>query len=179
MRTQHTKIGSWLTLAVIAFLSLLPILFAPFSPVAEATGRKEHSARAGWTKCAGSTCIETVIIGTMRGRSKTLSFAETTYKKNTNKVISRREAFATIGNFTQDRLQSASVNARIAVKRCDAQDVCKNAGKVHIKVKWTGKGKARTDPEDGRRVRDATVSGTVAGNGLGKVDFANLSVLPK
>jgi hypothetical protein len=179
MRQKHTKIGSWLTLVVIAFLTLLPLLFAPFSPVAEAGGVKEQSARAGWTKCTGTTCIETVIIGTMRGSSKTLSFAETTYKKATGKVVSRREAFARIGNFTQDRLQSASVNARIAVKRCDAQDVCKNAGKVHIKAKWTGKGKVRTDPEDKSRVRDATVSGTVAGNGLGSLNFANLSVLPK
>jgi hypothetical protein len=179
MLSQHTKTGYWLTLAVIAFLTLLPILFAPSFPVAEASGVKEQSAGAEWTKCASTTCTNTVIRGTIRGSSKTLSFAETTYKKSNGKVVSRREAFARNVNVKQDGLQSASVNARIAVKQCDAQDVCKNAGSVQVKAKWTGKGKVRTDPEDGRRVRDAAVSGTVAGNGLGRLNFANLSVLPK
>jgi hypothetical protein len=125
------------------------------------------------------TCTDTVIIGTIRGSSKTLSFAETTYRKATGKVISRREAFARNVNFKQDGLKSASVHARISVKRCDSRDVCKKAGSVHVNASWTGKGKTRTDPEDGTRFRDANVTGTVAGKALGKVNFANLSERPQ
>jgi hypothetical protein len=179
MLNKHTKPRQWVTIVVIAFLSLLPMLSTPAFPVAEASGVKEQSAGAGWTKCSGTTCTDTVMRGTIKSSSKTLSFEQTTYKKSNGKVVSRREAFARNVNFTQNGLQSASVNARIAVKQCDSKDVCKKAGSVQIKAKWTGKGKVRTDPEDGEKVRDATVTGTVDGNGLGKVDFANLSVLPK
>jgi hypothetical protein len=178
MRTQHTKIGSWLTLAVLAFLSLVPMLFAPAFPVAEAGGVQQKSAGAGWTKCSGTTCTDTVLRGTIMGSSKTLSFEQTTYKKSNGKVISRREAFARNVNFTQNGLQSASVNDKIAMKQCNAQDVCKK-GSVQVNVKWTGKGKVRTEREDGTRFRDAKVTGTVAGNGIGRVDFANISVLPR
>jgi hypothetical protein len=107
MLRKHTTTTVWFTLLAAALLALLPLLLPTASPVAEATEMKEKSARAGWTKCSGTTCIDTVIIGTQRGSSKTLSFAEETYRKATGKVISRREAFAKIGNFTQNGLNSA------------------------------------------------------------------------
>jgi hypothetical protein len=179
MLRKHTTTPVWFPLLVIAFFALLPMGFPSVPPVAEAAQVKEQSARAGWTKCSGTTCIDTVIIGTIRGNSKTLSFTEETYRKSTGKVISRREAFARNVNFKQNGLNSASVNARIAVKQCNAQDVCKKGGTVQVKAQWTGTGKPRTDPEDGRRVRDATVQGTVAGNRLGSLNFANLSELRK
>jgi hypothetical protein len=179
MLLQHTTKHHWITLAIVALFALLPILGIGQQQSVEAAQVKEQSARASWTKCTGTTCTDTVIIGTSKGNNKTLSFEETTYRKNTNKVISRREAFANIGNkFTQNGLQSASVNARIAVKKCDSRDVCKSAGSVQVNARWTGKGKTRTDPEDGTRFRSATVTGTVAGKALGQVNFATLSVRP-
>jgi hypothetical protein len=177
MLRKHTTIPLWFPLLVIAFFALLPMGFPSVPPVAEAAQVKEQSARAGWTKCTGTTCTDTTIIATERGDKKTLSFEEVTYRKNSSTVISRREAFTKIGNIKQDGLKSAAVNARIAVKRCDSRDICKNAGSVQVKASWTGKGKTRTDPEDGRRVRDANVTGSVAGKALGTVNFANLSEL--
>jgi hypothetical protein len=179
MLNKHTILTLWFTLALITLLALVPTLFATASPVAEAAPVKERSARAGWTTCSGTTCTDTVIIGTIQGSGKTLSFEEVTYRKSTGTVISRREAFARNVNFKQDGLKSASVAARIAVKQCDSRDVCKKAGSVHVKATWTGKGKTRKDPEDGTRFREATVTATVAGKALGTVNFANLSELPK
>jgi hypothetical protein len=92
-------------------------------------------------------------------------------------VLSRREAFANIRNFTPDGLKAAKVNATIAVKKCDGRDVCKKAGTVKITAHWTGKEnqKPRKDPEDGSRTKDAAVKGTVDGNNPGKVNFATLT----
>jgi hypothetical protein len=162
-------------LLALALFAPLLLLFAGTQPVAEAAQAKEQSAHASWTKCSGSTCTDTVIIGTIRGSNKTLSFEETTYKKSNGQVVSRREAFARNVNFKQNGLNAALVNVEIAVKQCNSKDVCKKGGPVQVRVTWTGKGKTRTDPEDGSRVRDATVTGTVAGKNLGNLNFATLT----
>jgi hypothetical protein len=180
MLRKHTMKYHWVTLAIVAMFALLPILGIGQQQTAEAAKVKQLSAHASLTKCSRTTCTDTVIIGTIKGKSKTLSFEEVTYKKNTGNVISRRVAFAQNVNFKQDGLKSASVNAKIAVEKCNAQDVCKNGGTVQVNVRWTGKkGGDTVDPEDGSRSRRAKVTGTVAGKKLGQVIFATLSVLPK
>ena len=162
-------------LLALALFASLPILLAGTQPVAEAAQVKEQSARASWTKCSGKTCTDTVIIGTIHGSSKTLSFEETTYHKNTGKVMNRRGGFARNVDLKQTGLKSASVAATISVERCNSQDVCKKAGSVQVKASWTGKKQTWTDPEDGSRIRDATATGTVAGRNLGKLNFATLT----
>jgi hypothetical protein len=179
MLLQHTTKHQWVTLAIVALFALLPIAGIGQQQGAEAAQVKEQSARASWTKCSRTTCTDTLIIGTIKGKSKTLTFDEVTYRKTTGNVISSREAFARNVNFKQDGLNSASLNATIAVKKCNSQDVCKNAGRVQVKARWTGKGGETVDPEDGTRSRRAKVTGTVAGKKLGQVNFATLTVLPK
>jgi hypothetical protein len=175
MLKEYTTIKVWFTLTGVALFALLPILFASTQPVAEAAKVKEKTATTSWTKCTGTTCIDTVIIGTHRGRTKTLSFEETTYHKNTGKVMNRRGGFAKNVNCRQDGLKSASVDARVPVERCNAQDVCKKAGGVHVKASWTGTGKTWVDRELGKRLRDAKVTGFVDGKKLGNVNFATLT----
>jgi hypothetical protein len=179
MLKKHTTKHLWFTCAVIALVALLPLLGSGTTPVAEAGKVRENTASASWTKCTGRTCTDTTIIATHRGSTKTLSFEETTYNKNTGKVSARRAGFARNVHLKQDGLNSASVAAKVAVKRCNAQDVCKNAGSVQVKAAWTGKGKTRTDPEDGRKVRAATATGRIAGTNPGKLQFANLTVQTK
>lgn len=161
-------------LALVLF-ALLPILFAGTQPVAEAAKVREKTARASWTSCTGTTCVDTVIIGTHRGSTKTLSFEETTYHKNTGKVINRQGGFARNVNFKQDGLKYASVDSRVKVERCNAQNVCKKAGSVHVRAPWTGKGGTWVDRELGKRLRNATVTGSVDGKKLGNLNFANLT----
>jgi hypothetical protein len=175
MLKEYTTIKVWFTLTGVALFALLPILFASTQPVAEAAKVKEKTATTSWTKCTGTTCIDTVIIGTHRGRTKTLSFEETTYHKNTGKVMNRRGGFAKNVNCRQDGLKSASVDARVPVERCNAQDVCKKAGSVHVKASWTGTGKTWVDRELGKRLRDAKVTGSVDGKKFGNVNFATLT----
>jgi hypothetical protein len=169
MLKKHTTKHLWFTCAVIALVALLPLLGSGTTPVAEAGKVRENTASASWTKCTGRTCTDTTIIATHRGSTKTLSF----------KVSARRAGFARNVHLKQDGLNSASVAAKVAVKRCNAQDVCKNAGSVQVKAAWTGKGKTRTDPEDGRKVRAATATGRIAGTNPGKLQFANLTVQTK
>jgi hypothetical protein len=161
-------------LLALALFAPLPILFAGTQPVAEAAQAKEQSATASWTKCKSTVCVDTVIIVTDPGDKKTLSFEETTYRKNGN-VINRRGGFVKNVNFKQNGLKSASVAANVSVEQCNSQDICKKAGSVQVKASWTGKRQTWTDPEDGSRVRDATVTGTVAGKNLGKLNFATLT----
>src|SRR3990170_3448041 len=78
----------------IVLFALLPSIFALEQPAAEAAKAREQTATASWTKCKSNTCVDTVIIATDPGGKKTLSFKETTYRKN-GKVISRRGGFAT------------------------------------------------------------------------------------
>jgi hypothetical protein len=127
-------------IAIVVF-ALLPFIFALNQPAAEAAKAREQSAKASWTKCKSNICVDTVIIVTDLGRKKTLSFEETTYNKKTGKVINRRGRFATKNvNFKQDGLEKAWVDAPIKVNLCNAHDVCKKTGSVHITASWTGNG---------------------------------------
>jgi hypothetical protein len=175
MLKKHITKQIWLTLTVIAIFVLLPFIFAVNQTAAEAGTVREKTARAGWTKCTAAICIDTVIIGRDSGSRKTLSFTETTYRKN-GKVISRRGGFATKNvKFKQDGLEKAWVDAPVKVDLCNAKDVCKKAGTVHVKTSWTGKGSTWVDKELGRRLRDARVMGSVDGKKTGSLNFTNLT----
>jgi hypothetical protein len=96
------------------------------------------------------------------------------YRKNGN-VINRRGGFVKNVNFKQNGLKSASIDARVKVDRCDAQDICKKAGAVHVKASWTGKGSTWVDRELEKRLRDATVEGSVDSQGPGSLLYAVLT----
>jgi hypothetical protein len=161
-------------LMVLALFALLPSLGVPLSGVAEAAQVKEQTATASWTECKSNICVDTVIIAADPGGKKTLSFEETRYRKNGN-VINRRAGFVKNVNFKQNGLKSASVDARVKVDRCDAQDICKKAGAVHVKASWTGNGSKWIDKELGKRLRDATVESSVDGQSPGSLLYAVLT----
>jgi hypothetical protein len=159
----------------IVLFALLPSIFALEQPAAEAAKAREQTATASWTKCKSNTCVDTVIIATDPGGKKTLSFKETTYRKN-GKVISRRGGFATKDvEFQQEGLEKARVDASVKVDRCNAQDVCKKAGTVHITASWTGRGSTWVDKELDKRLRDAKVEGSVDGQSPGSLRYALLT----
>jgi hypothetical protein len=161
---------------VIVLFVLLPFIFAVNQTAAEAAKVREQTATASWTKCtANNICVDTVIIATDPGSKKTLSFEETTYRKN-GKVVSRRGGFATKNvKFKQDGLEKAWVDAPVKVDLCNAKDACKKAGAVHVKASWKGKGSTWEDQEAGVRLRDAKVGGSVDGKKLGNLNFAHLT----
>jgi hypothetical protein len=159
----------------IVLFALLPFIFALDQPAAEAAKAREQTATASWTKCKSNICVDTVIIATDPGGKKTLSFEETRYRKN-GKVISRQGGFATKDvKFQQDGLEKARVDASVKVDRCNAQDVCKKAGTVHITASWTGRGSTWVDKELGKRLRDAKVEGSVDGQSPGSLLYATLT----
>jgi hypothetical protein len=159
----------------IVLFALLPVIFALNQPAAEAAKAREQTATASWTKCKSNTCVDTVIIATDPEGEKTLSFEETTYRKN-GEVVSRRGGFATEDvKFQQDGLEKARVDAPVKVDRCNAQDVCKKAGTVHITASWAGRGSTWVDKELGKRLRDAKVEGSVEGQSPGSLLYATLT----
>jgi hypothetical protein len=176
MLKKHTTINVWFTLAAIALFVLFPLILAGTQTAAAEAGKgQEKTAKAGWTKCTATTCIDTVIIGRDSGGKKTLSFTETTYIKH-GKVISRRGGFATKNvNFKQAGLTSAWIDGHVKVDRCDAQDACKKTETVHVKASWAGTGNTWEDPDAGVRLRDAKVRCYVDGKKLGNLNFANLT----
>ena len=172
MRKKLLRMSVFMTIVLFA---LLPFIFALDQSAAEAAKAREQTARASWTKCNSTTCVDTVIIATDPGGEKTLSFKETTYRKN-GKVVARRGGFATKNvEFQQDGLEEARVDAPVKVDRCNAQYVCKKAGTVHVTASWTGRGSTWVDKELGKRLRNAKVEGSVDGKGLGSVNFAMLT----
>jgi hypothetical protein len=159
----------------IVLFALLPVFFTLAQPAAEAAKAREQSATAIWTQCKSNTCIDTIIIATDSGGKKSLSFEETTYRKN-GKVISRRGGFATKNvKIQQDGLGKAWVDAPVKVNLCNAQDVCKKAGTVHITASWAGRGSTWTDKELGKRLRNAKVEGSVDGQSPGNLEHAVLA----
>jgi hypothetical protein len=172
MMKKLLRVSGFMTIVLFA---LLPVIFTFNQPTAEAAKAREQSARASWTKCKSNICVDTVIIATDPGGKKTLSFKETTYRKN-GEVVFRRGGFAAKDvKFQQEGLEKAQVDASVKVDRCNAQDVCKKAGTVHITASWTGRGSTWVDKELGKKLRDAKVEGSVDGQSPGSPRYALLT----